>query len=83
MLEAYISYLIVTFFKSLDCLLAKEMHPDLPPISQSTIINKIEAQYRDLGHIRVVPRQRETTVGEDSRLNCSRKSGDSNPANGP
>jgi hypothetical protein len=70
MLDGYISYLIVTFFKSLDCLLAKEMrketkqHPDLPPISQSTIINKIEAQYRNLGHIRVVARQREPTVGE-------------------
>jgi hypothetical protein len=40
----------------------------IPPISQSTI-SKIEVQYRNLGHVKVVLRKREPTVGEDTQLN--------------
>jgi hypothetical protein len=49
----YISYLVVTFFKSLIAF----------------CLSKTEAQYRKLGHVSVVPRQREPTVGKDTRLN--------------
>ncbi|KAJ8945922.1 hypothetical protein NQ318_016750 [Aromia moschata] len=31
--------------------LFRETHPDLPPLNQGTI-SKIEAQYREMGHVR-------------------------------
>ncbi|KAJ8935989.1 hypothetical protein NQ318_001658 [Aromia moschata] len=34
--------------------LFRETHPDLPPLNQGTI-SKIEAQYREMGHVRKVP----------------------------
>lgn len=49
--------------------LFREQHPDLPPLSQGTV-SKIEAQYQNLGHVRVVPRQRTPTVGDDTKLNA-------------
>lgn len=48
--------------------LFRELHPNLPPITQGTV-SKIEARYRELGHVRDVPRQRQPVVGEDTRLN--------------
>lgn len=48
--------------------LFQQIHPDLPPITQGTI-SKIEARYRELGHVRDVPRQRQPRVGDDTRLN--------------
>ncbi|KAJ8944211.1 hypothetical protein NQ318_014573 [Aromia moschata] len=49
-------------------LLVKETHPDLPPLNQGTI-SKIEAQYREMGHIRKVPSKRQAVVDDDTKLN--------------
>ncbi|KAJ8940719.1 hypothetical protein NQ318_014113 [Aromia moschata] len=35
-------------------LVSAETHPDLPPLNQGTI-SEIEAQYREMGHVRKVP----------------------------
>ncbi|KAJ8944549.1 hypothetical protein NQ318_009712 [Aromia moschata] len=43
-------------------------HPDLPPLNQGTI-SKIEAQYREMGHVRKVPSKRQTVVDDDTKLN--------------
>ena len=46
-----------------------ERHPDLPAISQSTI-SKIENRYREVGHVRDIPRVRQSRVmDEDTQLN--------------
>ncbi|KAJ8961794.1 hypothetical protein NQ318_021397 [Aromia moschata] len=44
------------------------MHPDLPPLNQGTI-SKIEAQYREMGHVRNVPSKRQAVVDDDTKLN--------------
>ncbi|KAJ8947546.1 hypothetical protein NQ318_005025 [Aromia moschata] len=46
----------------------RETHPDLPPLNQGTI-SKIEAQYREMGHVRRVPSKRQTVVDDDTKLN--------------
>ncbi|KAL1488770.1 hypothetical protein ABEB36_014569 [Hypothenemus hampei] len=47
----------------------QETHPDLPPISQGTI-SKTEVRYREMGHVRETPRQRQPRVmNEDKQLN--------------
>ncbi|KAJ8945747.1 hypothetical protein NQ318_012069 [Aromia moschata] len=43
-------------------------HPDLPPLNQG-IISKIEAQYREMGHVRKVPSKRQAVVDDDMKLN--------------
>ncbi|KAJ8947381.1 hypothetical protein NQ318_017744 [Aromia moschata] len=48
--------------------LFRETHPDLPPLNQGTI-NKIEAQYREMGHVRKVPSKRQAVVDDDTKLN--------------
>ncbi|KAJ8953417.1 hypothetical protein NQ318_023534 [Aromia moschata] len=48
--------------------LFRETHPDLPPLNQGTI-NKIEAQYREMGHVRKVPSKRQAVVDDDKKLN--------------
>ncbi|KAJ8957711.1 hypothetical protein NQ318_017608 [Aromia moschata] len=48
--------------------LFRERHPDLPPLNQGTI-SKIEAQYREMGHVRKVPSKRQTVVDDDTNLN--------------
>lgn len=49
--------------------LFSETHPDLPPISQGTI-SKIEKRYREVGHVRDLPRIRQPRVmDEDMQLN--------------
>ncbi|KAJ8959596.1 hypothetical protein NQ318_021781 [Aromia moschata] len=48
--------------------LFRETHPDLPPLNQGTI-SKIEAQYRDMGHVRKVPSKRQAVVDDDTKLN--------------
>ncbi|KAJ8944258.1 hypothetical protein NQ318_013670 [Aromia moschata] len=48
--------------------LFRETHPDLPPLNQSTI-SKIEAQYREMGHVRKVPSKRQAVVDDDTKLN--------------
>ncbi|KAJ8957026.1 hypothetical protein NQ318_012201 [Aromia moschata] len=45
-----------------------ETHPDLPPLNQGTI-SKIEAQYRELGHVMKVPSKRQAVVDDDTKLN--------------
>ncbi|KAJ8940240.1 hypothetical protein NQ318_016696 [Aromia moschata] len=45
-----------------------ETHPDLPPLNQGTI-SKIEAQYREMGHVRKVPSKRQAVVDDDTKLN--------------
>ncbi|KAJ8949098.1 hypothetical protein NQ318_017003 [Aromia moschata] len=45
-----------------------ETHPDLPPLNQGTI-SKIEAQYREMGHVRKVPSKRQAVVHDDTKLN--------------
>ncbi|KAJ8956750.1 hypothetical protein NQ318_014107 [Aromia moschata] len=47
--------------------LFRETHPDLPPLNQGTI-SKIEAQYREMGHVRKVPSKRQAVV-DDTKLN--------------
>ncbi|KAJ8941503.1 hypothetical protein NQ318_006454 [Aromia moschata] len=47
--------------------LFRETHPDLPPLNQGTI-SKIEAQYREMGHVRKVPSKRQA-VDDDTKLN--------------
>lgn len=44
-----------------------ESHPDLPPLSRSTV-GKIEKQFRELGHVRHVPRRRLPKVSDDTKL---------------
>ncbi|KAJ8952081.1 hypothetical protein NQ318_010994 [Aromia moschata] len=46
----------------------RETHPDLPPLNQGTI-SKIEAQYREMGHVRKVPSKRQAVVDDDTKLN--------------
>ncbi|KAJ8955223.1 hypothetical protein NQ318_000249 [Aromia moschata] len=46
----------------------KQTHPDLPPLNQGTI-SKIEAQYREMGHVRKVPSKRQAVVHDDKNLN--------------
>ncbi|KAJ8952634.1 hypothetical protein NQ318_020949 [Aromia moschata] len=46
----------------------EETHPDLPPLNQGTI-RKIEAQYREMGHVRKVPSKRQAVVDDDTKLN--------------
>ncbi|KAJ8932686.1 hypothetical protein NQ318_013113 [Aromia moschata] len=41
---------------------------DLPPLNQGTI-SKIEAQYREMGHVRKVPSKRQAVVDDDTKLN--------------
>ncbi|KAJ8960589.1 hypothetical protein NQ318_013878 [Aromia moschata] len=48
--------------------LFRETHPDLPPLNQGTI-SKIEAQYREMGHVRKVPSKRQAAVDDDTKLN--------------
>ncbi|KAJ8961798.1 hypothetical protein NQ318_021401, partial [Aromia moschata] len=48
--------------------LFQETHPDLPPLNQGTI-SKIEAQYREMGHVRKVPSKRQAVVDDDTKLN--------------
>lgn len=48
--------------------LFRDKHPELPPINQGTI-SKIEAQYRELGHVRHVPRRRNPVIDVDTKLN--------------
>ncbi|KAJ8944703.1 hypothetical protein NQ318_007916 [Aromia moschata] len=48
--------------------LFRETHPDLPPLNQGTI-SKIEAQYREMGHVRKVPSKRQAIVDDDTKLN--------------
>ncbi|KAJ8939118.1 hypothetical protein NQ318_012358 [Aromia moschata] len=48
--------------------LFRETHPDSPPLNQGTI-SKIEAQYRDMGHVRKVPSKRHDVVDDDTKLN--------------
>ncbi|KAJ8958694.1 hypothetical protein NQ318_016421 [Aromia moschata] len=45
-----------------------ETHPDLPPLNQGTI-SKIEAQHREMGHVRKVPSKRQAVVDDDTKLN--------------
>ncbi|KAJ8947001.1 hypothetical protein NQ318_019082 [Aromia moschata] len=47
--------------------LFRETHPDLPPLNQGTI-SKIEAQYREMGHVRKVPSKRQAVVDDDTKL---------------
>ncbi|KAJ8946527.1 hypothetical protein NQ318_004663 [Aromia moschata] len=47
---------------------AAETHPDLPPLNQGTI-SEIEAQYREMGHVRKVPSKRQAVVDDDTKLN--------------
>jgi hypothetical protein len=42
-------------------------------------LSKIEAQYWNLGHVRVAPRQREPTDGEDTRLDMLLTTIEENP----
>ncbi|KAJ8935681.1 hypothetical protein NQ318_016799 [Aromia moschata] len=46
----------------------EKTHPDLPPLNQGTI-SKIEAQYREMGHVRKVPSKRQAVVDDDTKLN--------------
>ncbi|KAJ8946864.1 hypothetical protein NQ318_006774 [Aromia moschata] len=48
--------------------LFRDRHPDLPPLNQGTI-SKIEAQYREMGHVRKVPSKRQAVVDDDTKLN--------------
>ncbi|KAJ8948026.1 hypothetical protein NQ318_003359 [Aromia moschata] len=48
--------------------LFRETHPDLPPLNQGTI-SKIEAQYREKGHVRKVTSKRQAVVDDDTNLN--------------
>ncbi|KAJ8955218.1 hypothetical protein NQ318_000243 [Aromia moschata] len=48
--------------------LFRETHPDLPPLNQGTI-SKIEARYREMGHVRKVPSKRQAVVDDDTKLN--------------
>ncbi|KAJ8959598.1 hypothetical protein NQ318_021783 [Aromia moschata] len=48
--------------------LFRETHPDLPPLNQGNI-SKIEAQYREMGHVRKVPSKRQAVVDDDTKLN--------------
>ncbi|KAJ8940976.1 hypothetical protein NQ318_011708 [Aromia moschata] len=48
--------------------LFRETHPDLPPLNQGTI-SKIEAQYREMGHVRKVLSKRQAVVDDDTKLN--------------
>ncbi|KAJ8950236.1 hypothetical protein NQ318_006210 [Aromia moschata] len=48
--------------------LFRETHPDLPPLNQGTN-SKIEAQYREMGHVRKVPSKRQAVVDDDTKLN--------------
>ncbi|KAJ8953076.1 hypothetical protein NQ318_013418 [Aromia moschata] len=48
--------------------LFRETHPDLPPLNQGTS-SKIEAQYREMDHVRKVPSKRQAVVDDDTKLN--------------
>ncbi|KAJ8957508.1 hypothetical protein NQ318_020541 [Aromia moschata] len=68
------------------CIQLKQTHPDLPPLNQGTI-SKIEAQYREMGHVRKVPSKRQAVVDDDTKLNLllalEEKSNHSSPSTGP
>ncbi|KAJ8946254.1 hypothetical protein NQ318_004623 [Aromia moschata] len=49
--------------------LFRETHPDLPLLNQGTISSKIEAQYREMVHVRKVPSERQAVVDDDTKLN--------------
>ncbi|KAJ8954600.1 hypothetical protein NQ318_003131 [Aromia moschata] len=53
---------------SMNSVRRRETHPDLPPLNQGTI-SKIEAQYREMGHVRKVPSKRQAVVDDDTKLN--------------
>jgi hypothetical protein len=74
MLEVYISYFII-----------ENSIRIYHPLAKQSSKCKFEAQHRNLGHVGVVLRQREPTVGGDTKriINSSRKFGDSSPAIGP
>lgn len=44
-----------------------ETHPDLLPLSRSTV-SKIEKQFRESGHVRHVPRRRPPKVSDETKL---------------
>lgn len=46
----------------------REKYPNLPPISQGTI-SKIESRFREHGHVRDLPRQRQPKINEDVKVN--------------
>ncbi|KAJ8937938.1 hypothetical protein NQ318_005554 [Aromia moschata] len=48
--------------------LLRETHPDLSPLNQGTI-SKIEAHYREMGHVRKGPSKRQAVVDDDTKLN--------------
>ncbi|KAJ8947385.1 hypothetical protein NQ318_017748 [Aromia moschata] len=48
--------------------LFRETHTDLTPLNQGTI-SKIEAQHREMGHVRKVPSKRQAVVDDDTKLN--------------
>ncbi|KAJ8961718.1 hypothetical protein NQ318_021318 [Aromia moschata] len=48
--------------------LFRETHTDLSPLNEGTI-SKIEAQYREMGHVRKVPNKRQAVVDDDTKLN--------------
>ncbi|KAJ8957123.1 hypothetical protein NQ318_007339 [Aromia moschata] len=48
--------------------LFRETHPALPPLNEGSI-SKIEAHYREMGHVRKVPSKRQAVVDDDTKLN--------------
>ncbi|KAJ8961764.1 hypothetical protein NQ318_021365 [Aromia moschata] len=59
--------------------LFRETHPDLPPLNQGTI-SKIEAQYREMGHVRKVPSKRQAVVDDDTKLKLLKEENPITPA---
>ncbi|KAJ8935830.1 hypothetical protein NQ318_008727 [Aromia moschata] len=66
------------------CSLVSKTHPDLPALNQGTI-SKIEAQYREMGHVRKVPSKRQAVVDDDTKLNLllAQEDNHSSPSTGP
>ncbi|KAJ8959377.1 hypothetical protein NQ318_022063 [Aromia moschata] len=64
--------------------LFRETHLDLPPLNQGTI-SKIEAQYREMGHVRKVSSKRQAVVDDDTKLNflLALEENHSSPSTGP
>lgn len=48
--------------------LFNQEHPDLPQISQTTV-SRIERQYRENGHVRTLPRNRQPKIDEETKVN--------------
>lgn len=48
--------------------LFNEIHPDRPPISQS-VVSRVEAKFREFGHVRDQPRSGRPSVSENDQLN--------------